>query len=65
MQFYSHIHSIVEENTNDDHAVIVLGDFNSVLNNKQDISGENHSTKEVDSLNQLTTHLDLQDSWRI
>ena len=66
IQFYSHINNIIEDHTNDDYAVIVLGDFNSVLNNNQGImSGEKHSTREVASLSQLITHLDLQDSWRI
>ena len=46
IQFYSHIHNIIEEHTNDDYAVIVLGDFNSVLTNNQDtISGEKHNTR--------------------
>ena len=66
IQFYSHINNIIEDHTNDDYAVIVLGDFNSVLNNNQGImSGEKHSTREVASLSQLITHLDLKDSWQI
>ena len=50
------MHNIIEEHTNDYYAVIVLGDFSSVLDNNQDIiSGEKDSTREGASLNQLIT----------
>ena len=38
----------------------LLGDFNSVMDNDQDIvTGEKHNGKEVEALNNLTAELDL------
>ena len=66
VHFYTRIQHVIEEHNKDNLALILLGDFNSVLSNNEDIiSGEKHNTREVESLNQLVTQLDLQDSWRI
>lgn len=46
--------------------LIILGDFNSVLNNNLDIiSGRPHNVKEVNKFNELLKKLGLIDLWRL
>jgi exonuclease III len=48
------------------HNVIMMGDFNSVLNNKQDIiSGNPHNTLEIKHFVNMVSTLRLHDCWRI
>ena len=64
-QFYSHLRNTIDNLNREDDPLVILGDFNTVMHNKQDIiTGEQHSKKEVEALNQLTTDLELHDSWR-
>ena len=66
VQLYRHVRSIIEEQNKDDHPIILLGDFNSVMSNELDIiTGAPHSHREMEALNQLAVDLDLQDSWRL
>ena len=47
-------------------SLILLGDFNSVMDNNLDIvTGEKHNGLEVEALNKLTADLDLHDCWRV
>lgn len=51
---------------NDDCQVVVLGDFNSVIDNKMDIvSGEPHNIIVVEQFQNLVNDLSLYDSWRL
>ena len=66
LQHFSDIRNIIEQYSRNDHTLIVLGDFNTVMNNDLDvITGEPHNRRETTGLNQLVTNLDLHDSWRI
>ena len=43
-----------------------MGDFNSVMNNNEDIiSGNKHNIKEVQTLNQLVVNIDARDIWKL
>ena len=44
IQLYRHVRSIIEEQNKDDHPIILLGDFNSVMSSELDIiTGAPHS----------------------
>ena len=43
-----------------------MGDFNSVMNNNEDIiSGNKHNIKEVQAFNQLVVNIDARDIWKL
>ena len=64
-QFYTHLQTTIGNLNREDNHLVIVGDFNTVMHNTQDIiTGEHHNKKEVETLNQLTTDLDLHDSWR-
>lgn len=66
LQHYDEIRTIIEQHSTNDHSVIVLGDFNTVISNDLDvITGEPHNRREISGLNQMVTDLDLYDSWRV
>ena len=49
-----------------DEKLIIVGDFNSVLNNKIDIiSGRPHCVKEVNKFNDILNKLNINDVWRL
>ena len=56
------------ENLNDfeRRQVIIIGDFNSVINNDLDIvSGNPHCTQDVQRFRQTMSRLDVIDVWRV
>jgi exonuclease III len=65
IRFFSHIHEVADEHNQEDASLIILGDFNTVMNNEEDIiTGEKHDRKETEALNQMISHLDIHDTWR-
>ena len=62
MSFYKELHNKCNEFSN---SLILMGDFNCVINNKLDIiSGSPHNEKEIQEFNNLIKQLELTDSWR-
>ncbi|WP_419623904.1 endonuclease/exonuclease/phosphatase family protein, partial [Thiolapillus sp.] len=63
--FFDQMHNIITKYKREEHTSILIGDFNSVLDNELDIiSGEKHNKREVEAFNTLVSDLDLTDSWR-
>ena len=63
--FFAHVQHIMDS-LNITNSLILLGDFNSVMNNNLDIvTGEKHNGLTVEALNKLTVDLDLHDCWRM
>ena len=66
--FLNSIQPIIEDSCDDvlSKNLVILGDFNVVLNNELDIiSGLPHSKHTVESLNSLINRMDLIDIWRV
>ena len=62
--FYNHIAEML--NDFKEYEVILLGDFNCVLNNELDIvSGHPHNKIEIDKFNEALNRLGLYDAWRM
>ena len=62
---FQQIKEIIYNNCTARHSLIMLGDFNAVMNNNLDIiTGEKHNPRETDSFRELINSLELIDSWR-
>ena len=63
INFFKSLQKKLEEN--DKNNLIVVGDFNTVVDNNKDIiSGRPHCNKEIESLRTLMNNLSLSDMWR-
>ncbi|WP_419589022.1 endonuclease/exonuclease/phosphatase family protein, partial [Thiolapillus sp.] len=66
IEFFRHLGTVIDRLATDTTGVILMGDFNSVMNNNEDIiSGNKHNIKEVQALNQLVVNIDAHDVWRL
>ena len=64
--FFRHLGRVIDRLATDTTGVILMGDFNSVMNNNEGIiSGNKHNIKEVQALNQLAVNIDAHDVWRL
>ena len=62
MEFFRHLGTVIDRLATDTTGVILVGDFNCVMNNNEDIiSGNKHNIKEVQALNQLVVNIDAHD----
>ena len=65
IRFFQEIKETIENNLTQQHALILLGDFNVAINKDLDIiTGESHHQSEIDSFKDLVNSLELTDSWR-
>ena len=65
IRFFEQLQAIIENHATQQHALILLGDFNVALDKEQDIiTGESHHQNEIDSFKHLVSSLELTDSWR-
>ena len=65
IEFFNHVTEVTQNLTRDNPDLIIMGDFNSVIDNKDDIiSGNKHNNREVDAFNDLVAHTDIHDIWR-
>ena len=68
IKFFKNFQKILSDHVNDFllQSIVVLGDFNCVLNNKLDIlSGSNHNINSVKAFNLMVNENDLIDIWRL
>ena len=68
IKFFKDVQRILNDHINDLllQTVVVLGDFNCVLNNKLDIlSGNDHNISSVKAFNLMINENDLIDIWRL
>ena len=67
IDFYRHVNHVIEENTrNKDADIILAGDLNLVMDNRKDIiAGEKHNDREVEALQDFILNTDLNDLWRL
>ena len=66
IEFFRHLGTVIDRLATDTTGVILMGDFNSVMNNNEDIiSGNKHNIKEVQALNQLVVNIDARDIWKL
>ena len=62
MEIFRHLGTVIDRLATDTTGVILVGDFNCVMNNNEDIiSGNKHNIKEVQALNQLVVNIDAHD----
>lgn len=63
--FFEQIKETIENHLTQQHALILLGDFNVAIDKDLDIiTGESHHPSEIDSFKDLVNSLELTDSWR-
>ena len=62
-KIFKHVQNVIEALGPERDTTVLMGDFNSVMNNECDIiSGEQHKYREVEGLNHLVVNLNLHDS---
>ena len=61
MEFFRHRGRVIDRLATNTTSVILMGDFNSVMNNSEDIISGNNHIKEVQALNQFVVNIDAHD----
>ena len=66
MEFFRHLGGVIDRLASGTTGVILMGDFNSVINNNEDvISGNKQNIQEVEALSQLVVNINAHDVWRL